>query len=110
MLFERCHSYGRIAAFGAGLAALWTASALAQTTTPDAAPAAPADPYAGNFAWRPMGPQALREQIRRLLDTSGAKRILGNVSGGQRRGFDYDGLTTATVQIDSRAAFGWAGG
>jgi hypothetical protein len=49
MLFERCHSYGRIAAFGAGLAALWTASALAQTTTPDAAPAAPADPYAGNL-------------------------------------------------------------
>ena len=36
--------------------------------------------------------------------------ILGNVTGGTRRGFDYEGLTTATLQMDTQRAFGWQGG
>jgi porin len=36
--------------------------------------------------------------------------ILGNVSGGTRKGADYDGLTQAAVQLDTQAAFGWHGG
>ena len=36
--------------------------------------------------------------------------VLGNVTGGTRQGFEYDGLTTATVQMDTQAAFGWQGG
>jgi porin len=36
--------------------------------------------------------------------------ILGNVTGGRRLGFAYDGLTTATLQTDTQAAFGWNGG
>lgn len=36
--------------------------------------------------------------------------ILGNLSGGRRQGFDYDGLTTGTLQLDTQPAFGWAGG
>ncbi len=36
--------------------------------------------------------------------------VLGNVSGGNRRGFEYDGLTTATLQMDTQRAFGWEGG
>jgi len=35
---------------------------------------------------------------------------LGNVTGGVHRGFDYDGLTTATLQLDTERAFGWHGG
>jgi porin len=42
-----------------------------------------------------------------LTETSEA---LGNFSGGFNRGADYDGLTTATLQIDSKAAFGFEGG
>jgi len=42
-----------------------------------------------------------------LTETS---EILGNVSGGTRKGFDYDGLTTATVQMDTDRAFNWHGG
>lgn len=42
-----------------------------------------------------------------LTETS---EVLGNLSGGTRQGFDYDGLTTATLQLDSRCAFGWDGG
>jgi porin len=36
--------------------------------------------------------------------------VLGNVTGGQNRGADYDGLTQAIVQLDTRRAFGWYGG
>jgi porin len=42
-----------------------------------------------------------------LTETS---EILGNLTGGTRRGFDYDGLTTATFQLDTAQAFGWEGG
>ncbi len=42
-----------------------------------------------------------------LSETS---EVLGNVSGGNRRGFEYDGLTTATLQMDTARAFGWEGG
>jgi porin len=36
--------------------------------------------------------------------------ILGNVSGGTRKGFAYDGLTQMTLQLDTERAFGWQGG
>jgi porin len=42
-----------------------------------------------------------------LQETS---EILGNVSGGTRQGFEYDGATTAIVQMDTSRAFGWYGG
>jgi porin len=36
--------------------------------------------------------------------------ILGNVTGGSRKGFEYDGLTQAVLQMDTQRAFGWYGG
>ena len=36
--------------------------------------------------------------------------VLGNLTGGIRKGFEYDGLTTATLQMDTQRAFGWNGG
>ena len=36
--------------------------------------------------------------------------MLGNVTGGARRGADYDGLTQAILQMDTQRAFGWYGG
>jgi porin len=42
-----------------------------------------------------------------LQETS---EVLGNVSGGYRRGADYDGLTQAVLQLDTQRAFGWYGG
>ncbi len=35
---------------------------------------------------------------------------LGNLTGGARRGFDYDGLTQAVSQLSTQRAFGWYGG
>jgi porin len=42
-----------------------------------------------------------------LQETS---EVLGNVSGGVRTGFEYDGLTQAVLQLDTQRAFGWYGG
>ncbi|WP_408412585.1 carbohydrate porin [Paraburkholderia aspalathi] len=42
-----------------------------------------------------------------LTETS---EVLANVRGGLARGADYDGLTTATVQMDTQKAFGLPGG
>lgn len=36
--------------------------------------------------------------------------LLGNVTGGMRRGFEYDGLTTMTFQLDTSRALGIDGG
>jgi len=44
------------------------------------------------------------------LSITETSEILGNVSGGTRQGFDYDGLTTATAQMDTQRAFGLYGG
>jgi porin len=42
-----------------------------------------------------------------ILETS---EVLGNVSGGYRNGFFYDGLTQLDAQMDTSRAFGWYGG
>lgn len=42
-----------------------------------------------------------------LQETS---EYLGNLSGGVHRGFQYNGLTTLGVQIDTEKAFGLTGG
>jgi len=42
-----------------------------------------------------------------LQETS---EYLGNVTGGSRTGFEYDGLTQAVLQLDTQRAFGWYGG
>jgi porin len=36
--------------------------------------------------------------------------VLGNVTGGARTGFEYDGLTQAVLQLDTQRAGGWYGG
>jgi porin len=42
-----------------------------------------------------------------LTETS---EVLANLRGGLARGADYDGVTTATVQLDTQKAFGLPGG
>jgi porin len=36
--------------------------------------------------------------------------VMGNVTGGTRRGADYDGLTQIILQLDTKRAGGWYGG
>jgi porin len=42
-----------------------------------------------------------------LQETS---EVLGNLTGGVRQGFEYDGLTQMVLQLDTQRAFGWYGG
>lgn len=42
-----------------------------------------------------------------LQETS---EVLGNVTGGIKQGFEYDGLTQMVLQLDTQRAFGWYGG
>ncbi|HTJ94076.1 MAG TPA: carbohydrate porin [Pararobbsia sp.] len=44
------------------------------------------------------------------LDLTETSELLGNLTGGTAKGHAYDGLTTATLQMDTKQAFGWEGG
>ncbi|HEY3910284.1 MAG TPA: carbohydrate porin [Stellaceae bacterium] len=44
------------------------------------------------------------------LALSETSEVLGNIIGGVRKGFEYDGLTQMAVQLDTQQAFGWRGG
>jgi porin len=44
------------------------------------------------------------------LNLTETSEVLGNVTGGLKRGATYDGLTTLTLQMDTQKAFGWDGG
>ncbi len=44
------------------------------------------------------------------LALSETSEVLGNLTGGVKRGFDYDGLTQMAVELDTQQAFGWYGG
>jgi porin len=44
------------------------------------------------------------------LTASETSELLGNISGGYRHGFAYDGLTQADLQLDTQRAFGHYGG
>jgi porin len=55
--------------------------------------------------------------LRPLLSSAGitltlqeTSEVLGNVTGGAKRGFAYDGLTQMLLQLDTQRAFGWHGG
>ena len=55
----------------------------------------------------------LRTQLARAGVTfalSETSEVLGNATGGAHHGFDYDGLTTMAVQLDTKRAFGFYGG
>jgi porin len=44
------------------------------------------------------------------LGLSETSEVLGNLTGGVRQGFTYDGLTQMAVQLDTQQAFSWYGG
>jgi porin len=55
----------------------------------------------------------LREALAKVGVTLGAtetSEVFANPTGGLKRGADYDGLTTLTLQLDTNTAFGFDGG
>src|SRR5580704_1726780 len=97
----------------------WSDFVAQVASPPTAAPAASPGSAVGPFGFLPQGPNLFGDLggLRPLLTKYGLtlsvvenSEVFGNVTGGVRRGFEYNGLTTATVQLDTQAAFGWKGG
>jgi porin len=67
--------------------------------------------YRSNLLLGDMG--GLREELSKYgisLAIEETSEVLGNVTGGTRKGADYDGLTQMLLQLDTQRAFGWHGG
>jgi len=97
--------------------------ATAQTPPADVTPPAPstppppASPTPGGGLWQRANLLGEMGGLRPALDRYGLSlgiseisEVLGNVTGGVRRGADYDGLTTMSLRLDTAKAFGWPGG
>ncbi len=98
----------------ASLLAMVGAPAQAQTST-DAARIDSGDFFTG--FWR--RPTMLGDMggLRNILGANGVtinlveqSEVLGSSTGGLKQGATYDGLTTLTLMLDTRKAFGWDGG
>ena len=97
-------AHGRLFSCACGAAMLSAASAAAQTAPPPS-PSSSATLLGDIGGLRPfLGKYGV------TLTLQEQSEILGNVSGGRRQGFAYDGLTSGTVQIDTQTAFGLSGG
>jgi porin len=56
------------------------------------------------------GLRTLLSRYGMTLSLQETSELLGNVSGGIRQGFKYDGLAQLVLQLDSQRAFNWHGG
>ncbi len=56
------------------------------------------------------GARPFLSQYGMTLSVIENSELFGNVSGGVRQGLEYNGLTTATLQMDTQRAFGLNGG
>jgi porin len=67
-------------------------------------------PRSANLLGDMWGLRPILAKYGMTLSVTETSEVLGNVSGGQSRGFEYDGLTTAVLQLDTQRAFGLYGG
>ena len=91
---------------------LVAAPAWAESPNPDTAaePAAsPQDANASNLLGDMGGLRSAIQPYGLTFGLSETSEILGNVSGGMRRGAIYEGLTDANLQWDLRPYFHWRG-
>ena len=93
------------------LLTLAAAPALAQSVADGPAPPAPP-----SFWDRPNllgdlgGLRPALDDVGATFSLTEVSEVLGNVTGGVRRGFAYDGLTTASLKLDTGKALHWSGG
>jgi porin len=86
------------------------ASAEGPTPAQSASPPAESSSQNANLFGDLGGLRPALAKVGATLSLQEQSEILGNLSGGQRQGFAYDGLTTGTLQLDTQPSFGWAGG
>jgi len=120
----------RLAGASAGLAlisvGLASVSAVAEppplSVPPEPENTVPTQPQAGPFDFLSgisrsdyllgdmWGLRPLLSRYGMTLSLQETSEVLGNVTGGIRQSFVYDGLTQAVLQLDTQRAFGWDGG
>jgi porin len=116
---SRALARSRLSRVALALPAGWLCAGVAHAQTAPASDQAPSEPgfTTGLFASSrstllgDMG--GLRTALGNFGITLGivdTNEVWGNVSGGIRRGADYDGLTTVTLGLDTQKAFGLEGG
>jgi len=94
----------------AGIAVLfWALPAAAQTATGDQAPAPTGLWERSNLLGDIGGLRPALQNVGITFNLQEISEILGNVTGGVHTGADYDGLTTASLSLDTSKAFQWAG-
>jgi porin len=74
--------------------------------------AAYADPpdYSANLFGDLGGFREAFAKVGGTLQATETSEVFGNATGGLKRGVGYDGLTTVTVQVDTKTALHWDGG
>jgi porin len=101
------------------LPASWLCAGLAQAQTAPASDQAACVPGPATDLFDPAHTTLLGDmgglrstlcKIGGTLQIQDIDEVLGNVSGGTRRGADYDGLTTVTFGLDTGTVFKLAGG
>jgi porin len=66
--------------------------------------------HSSNLLGDMWGLRPFLSQYGMTLSVVENSELFGNLSGGVRQGFEYNGLTTATLQMDTQRAFGLNGG
>jgi porin len=95
----------------AGPILLWAAAAVAQSTAPDKAEPAPTGLWERSTLLGDVaGLRTLLGKCGIALSIADTETLLGNVSGGVRQGATMQGVTTATMQVDTSKAFELPGG
>ena len=104
--------YGRpLLCLTAAIAALyWALPAAAQTAANDQAPIPTGLWERPNLLGDIGGLRPELQNVGVTFDLQEISEVLGNVTGGVHTGADYDGLTAATLSLDTGKAFGWSGG
>jgi porin len=97
---QRSGRYRSLAAAGGLAAALLSAPAWADDK-PD---------YSANLFGDLGGFREAFAKVGGTLQATESSEAFANPTGGLKRGADYDGLTTVTVQVDTKPAFNWEGG
>ena len=89
--------------------ALWRGAGLATMMTSQALADAPPD-YSGNLFGDLNGLRAAFAKVGVTLNATESSEVFANPAGGFKQGANYDGVTTVTLQVDAKAAFGLEGG
>lgn len=89
--------------------ALWGGASLAALIASPVLADSPPD-YSGNMFGDLGGLRTAFAKLGVTLTATESSEIFANPSGGLKQGANYDGLTTVTLQVDTKAAFGLEGG